>query len=330
MEHPRPAHPSADRQLALPAMSEFGRNARRAAERQKLREAIEALRRSDGWKRWLRARGRFRTYSFHNQLMIAFQCPDATKVAGFRAWMKLGYCVRKGEKAIRIWAPCPPGRKRIEQWQRKGADPDSRPRTYFRLVPVFDRSQVDPLPDFPGGPAPLDPPGEPLAGNGLARHFEPLAEFGRGLGLTVDVEPVPGSAAGYHEPSNDRVVVDVRSPTFSPNAQVSTLVHEIAHALVRIDRLDGDPKLPYAEEEVVAESVAFAVCSSLGLDTSANAVPYLAGWDERSEGDPIESYAALIDRLARRIEGAVLPEQAVSGPRVDDSTQPQQAAVGRS
>jgi antirestriction protein ArdC len=311
-------------------MSEFGRNARRATERQKLREAVEALRRSDGWQRWLRVRGRFHRYSFHNQLMIAYQCPEATRVAGFRAWMKLGYCVRKGERAIRIWAPSPPSKKRMEQWRREGADPDARPRTYFRLVPVFDRSQVDPLPGFPGGPAPLDPPHEPIAGDSLEPLFEPLAEFGRSLGLTVDVEPVPGSAAGYHEPSNDRVVIDVRSPSFSPNAQVSTLVHELAHALVRIDRLDGDPKLPYAEEEVVAESVAFTVCSSLGLDTSAESVPYLAGWDERSEGDPIESYAALIDRLARRIEDAVLPEQAEAGPRAENAGRSADRALARS
>ena len=88
MPDPRPPQPSGDRQLVLPAMSEFGRNARRAAERHKLREAIEALRRSDGWQRWLRVRGRFHRYSFHNQLMIAFQRPEATRVAGFKAWMK--------------------------------------------------------------------------------------------------------------------------------------------------------------------------------------------------------------------------------------------------
>jgi hypothetical protein len=35
-------------------------------------------------------------------------------------------------------------------------------------------------------------------------------------------------------------------------------------------------------------------------------VPYVAGWAERAEGDPIEAYAELIDRLARRLEGVVL------------------------
>ena len=37
--------------------------------------------------------------------MIAFQCPQARHVTGFRRWLELGRCVRKGEKAIRIFAP---------------------------------------------------------------------------------------------------------------------------------------------------------------------------------------------------------------------------------
>jgi N-terminal domain of anti-restriction factor ArdC len=41
--------------------------------------------------------------SLANQLLIAMQKPEATRVAGFRAWLKLGYCVRKGESALRIW-----------------------------------------------------------------------------------------------------------------------------------------------------------------------------------------------------------------------------------
>jgi len=39
-----------------------------------------------------------------NQLVIAMSSPEATFVAGFKAWLKLGYCVRKGERAIRIFA----------------------------------------------------------------------------------------------------------------------------------------------------------------------------------------------------------------------------------
>jgi antirestriction protein ArdC len=285
--------------------SEAERAERRAAEREQMREAVEALRTSDGWKRWLAVRRHFHQYSHQNILMVALQAPHATKVAGFRKWLDLGYAVRKGEKAIRIWAPCPPSKKQLARWRSDGAKPEEELRTYFRLVPVFDASQVDPLPDFPGEPAPLEPPHEPIAGDGLADRLPPLVEFADTLELEVSVEQIPGAAAGYHEPATGRIVIEGVGPGFSPNAQVSVLIHELAHALVRIDRRDDDPKLDYAAEEVVVESVAYSVCASLGLDSSGSAVPYVTGWAERVEGDPIESYAELIDRLARRLEGVV-------------------------
>lgn len=285
--------------------SEEERAERRAAEREQMRRAVEALQTSEGWQRWLKVRRHFHDYSFHNQLMIAMQCPEATRVAGFRKWLEIGHCVRKGEKAIRIWAPCPPSKKAVKQWREAGANPEKEPRTYFRPVPVFDASQVDPLPEFPGGPVPLTPPHEPIAGDGLADRLPPLVEFADSLELEVSIEPVPGAASGYHEPATGRIVVEDVGPEFSANAQVSVLVHELAHALVRIDRREDDPKLDYASEEVVVESVAYSICASIGLDSGGSAVPYVARWAERAEGDPIESYARLIDRLARRIEAVV-------------------------
>ena len=63
--------------------------------------------------------------------------------------------------------------------------------------------------------------------------------------------------------------------------------------------------MSYAAEEVVVESVAYSVCAGLGLDTSGESVPYLAGWGGEGATDPIERYAELIDRLARRIEDAL-------------------------
>jgi antirestriction protein ArdC len=288
--------------------TEEERAERRAAEREQMRCAVEALRTSEGWQRWLKVRRHFHDYSFHNQLMIAMQRPEATRVAGFRKWLEIGWCVRKGEKAIRIWAPCPPSKKAVKAWREAGARPEEEPRVFFRLVPVFDAPQVAPLPDFPGEPVPLEPPHEPIAGDGLADRVPPLVGFADSLELEIAVEKIPGAALGYHEPASGRIVVEDVGPEFSANAQVSVLVHELAHALVRIDRRDEDPKLDYASEEVVVESVAYSVCASLGLDSAGSAVPYIAGWAEGVEGDPIEAYAELIDRLARRIEEVVCDE----------------------
>jgi len=40
-----------------------------------------------------------------NLCLILLANPDASFVAGFKAWLELGYCVRRGEHAIWIFAP---------------------------------------------------------------------------------------------------------------------------------------------------------------------------------------------------------------------------------
>ena len=51
---------------------------------------------------------KFHNYSFNNTLLIAMQKPEATLVAGYKAWQKnFNRHVNKGEKGIRILAPVP-------------------------------------------------------------------------------------------------------------------------------------------------------------------------------------------------------------------------------
>jgi hypothetical protein len=57
-------------------------------------------------------------------------------------WLALGYCVRRGESShIRVWAPCPPSKKKLQAWRNAGAVPADRPRTYFRLEAVFSATR---------------------------------------------------------------------------------------------------------------------------------------------------------------------------------------------
>lgn len=284
-------------------LSEEERAAKRAAERKRMAAAIDSLRSSEGWQRWLRVRRHFHRYSFANQLLIAWQMPEATRVAGRRKWSRLGYAVRKGEIGIYIWAPCEPSKAKMQKWREEGADPKTRPRTFFRMVKVFDRSQVDPLPDFPGGAVELDPPLERIEGDGLSGYLVLLKAFAASIGYSFAIEPTPAGVNGYCAPKERRIVVRPVSDDFSPNTQVKTAVHEDSHALVRVERRDDDPKLTYGEEEVVVECVAYTVCSSLGLDTSGYSVPYMTSW---GDGGEIKRYGELIDRLASRIEEAVL------------------------
>jgi hypothetical protein len=52
-------------------VSEAEREARRKADREKSRQAVEALVSSEGWQRWLACRRHFHRYSLANQLLIA-------------------------------------------------------------------------------------------------------------------------------------------------------------------------------------------------------------------------------------------------------------------
>jgi N-terminal domain of anti-restriction factor ArdC len=81
------------------------RDNRRSEIIQKLSDGIARLTTSETWQHWLEVQGRFHRYSFNNTLLIQLQRPEATQVADFHAWRKLGRNVRKGEKGIWILAP---------------------------------------------------------------------------------------------------------------------------------------------------------------------------------------------------------------------------------
>lgn len=283
-------------------LSEEERAERRRADREFARKAVEQLRSSEGWQAWLATRGRFHRYSLTNQLLIAMQRPAATRVAGFRAWLNLGYCVQRGERAIRIWVPIPPSRKQLARWELAGSDPAGRPNTHFKLGPVFDREQVQELPP-PATPAALDPPVREVTGEDLAPVLPHLIELGIQIGSIVEFEAIPGQRRGYYELESRRIAIGVDMPA---NAQVKTLIHELTHALLRAEPSEADPVLEQAPEELVVESVAYTVCGALGLDSAGYSIPYLASWASEGDLDILERTAALIDRLARRIEGAAV------------------------
>jgi antirestriction protein ArdC len=106
-----------------------------------LQSAVERLVDSGEWRAMLEVAARFHTYSTNNQLLIYLQYPQATRVAGYRAWQRLGHQVRKGERGIQILAPC----RRVKAVEAEDSDEPERVQvlTGFRVVHVFDISQTD-------------------------------------------------------------------------------------------------------------------------------------------------------------------------------------------
>ena len=70
-----------------------------------LQSSITELVTGEQWQRYLRVQARFHTYSFWNTLAILSARSNASRVAGFHQWRRLGRQVRKGERGIPILAP---------------------------------------------------------------------------------------------------------------------------------------------------------------------------------------------------------------------------------
>jgi len=223
--------------------------------------AVEGLVSSDEWRAMLEVSARFHNYSFNNQLLIYLQCPEATRAAGYRAWQRLGRQVRKGERGIAILAPC---RKRVSPVDAE-SEHDEVDRveilTGFRVVHVFDLSQTE-------GDELADVRPKRLTGEVAQQVIDALEQRVTEEGFTLKREAIARSARNGHADFERRLVVLREDLSGAQTAK--TLIHELAHVLLHQDTDLCDREIA----EVEAESVAFVVSSSLGMDTSDYSFPY--------------------------------------------------------
>jgi hypothetical protein len=182
---------------------------------------------------------------------------------------------------------------KVKERDRVSGEETGETRTFFRAVPVFDRSQVNPGENATA----LEPPCEPLSGDSHAHLLVPLERFAGSLGFSVSFEPIAGPAGGWCDPRRHLIVVDTDVPA---NAQVRTLIHELAHAM-GVDYRDNSRP----QAEVIVDTVSFVVGSSVGLDLGGETIPYIAGWGEDGALDAVSGFAGTIDELARRLETAL-------------------------
>src|SRR5579863_46954 len=206
----------------------------------RLTDGIAALTTSAEWRRYLEFQARFHRYSTGNVILILSQCPEATRVAGFRAWQAHGRSVRKGERAIWILAPLVRSRQ---------SDIDEAERVFgFKWVPVFDVGQTD--------GAELPEACRPLAGEQGAGDYERLVEIAHLIGFSVEDHRFEGQTNGDCCHRQHRIRVNSSRST---RQRVKTLAHERGHAILHEHVAD----LRVAELE--AESTAYVVCQHLGI-----------------------------------------------------------------
>jgi len=286
---------------------------RLAALHAQLTAAVEDLAKSDAWHRMLETAARLPTYSPSNVLLIAVQRPDATRVAGFQTWKTLGRSVCKGEKGIAILAPClyrgpddSPGPRASSAEAQTAQDRAHRELRGFRVVHVFDVSQTE------GEPLPQVAP-DLLRGAAPDRLWEHLESLVNDDGFEVERGDCHG-ANGFTR--FDDKVVRVRADV-DPAQAVKTLAHELGH--IRADHGARFAAGYHRFEcrgvaEIEAESIAYLITSTAGLDAGAYSVPYVTGW---SGGDPalLRASATVAIRTAEQIEGD-LRHIAATGPHI--------------
>ena len=268
---------------------------------EKLEQGIKELFESEKYKTYLNTMSKFHNYSFNNTMLIAMQKPDATLVAGFKAWQKnFDRHVKKGEKGIRILAPAPykikEERDKIDPvTQELLLDKDGNPQKEeveitipaFRAVSVFDVAQTD------GKPIPE------LAAKELLSDVEGYQDMIRAVEaispVPIELEEIAGDSKGYYDREAKRIAVQ---ENMSESQTLKTMIHEVAHSKLHSKEVEQDEQMKKDRntKEVEAESIAYTVCQHFGVDTSDYSFGYIAGW---SSGRDTKELRASMDTIRR-------------------------------
>lgn len=239
----------------------------------------------EDWTRMLAAARKFHRYSASNTMLILAQRPDATRVAGFGTWKKLNRSVRKGAKGIAVLAPCT---------YRTSEDDEAEQRLRgFKVAHVFDISDTD------GEELPVVMP-QLLSGDGAEDLWGVVSSIVEDEGYLIERSDC--------RPANGVTNFSTKTVTIRPDLEgaqaLKTLCHELGH-IVAQHQANNDRE----RSEVEAESIAYLICGSHGLDSGDYTFPYVAGW---SNGDlaTVRGTADKVLRLAREVLERIEKKQA--------------------
>lgn len=255
----------------------------------------------------------FHSYSMNNVILIHMQREGALQVAPFSKWKEQGYNVRKGEHALKIFAPYQThfiyDKNKSVVCRLKDATPEikkllksgeyhAEPRvTGYNLVSVFDISQTDcPIEKYPKAFSQDFVLGNDEHANTLFSIIKGFLcdELGHSVSFASDTQraDILQGARGITIFSDDKaqkaaILID---STLPENQQLKTLVHEAAHAILHNPHtnVDKNTELPRALAEYQAELCAGIVSQYYGIDSMRANASYIAGWvgdEEVSEAE---------------------------------------------
>jgi antirestriction protein ArdC len=265
-------------------------NKTKSSRAEKVKEAFELVEKgvteitdSETFKEFMRFSSKFHHYSFRNQLLIWIQKPQATFVAGFETWKKLGRFVKKGESGIMILAPI----RITKKGENELGKEENEEYTLFRPIYVFDISQTqgETIPTISDYVKTLEGETE------LYEKIRTISPF-----KVTETEDCNGADGNYRLKEKD-IFINSLNPTKN---RLLTLIHEIGHGLLHADRNDVPDK---RVREIEAECVGYITCHALGIDTSANSFGYLASYGKLQTTRLIENSRERINRAVHKILG---------------------------
>ena len=266
-----------------------------------LEKGIREVFESGRYEAYLKTMSRFHGYSLNNTILIHLQKPNATLIAGYRAWQeKFHRNVMKGEKGIQILAPAPYKKTvTMDVYDSRhhpvmDADGNQVQRDQeivvpaFKPVMVFDVSQTDgePLPEL----------AKTLVGD-VNRYDEFLQALQRASAAPISFETLPSNLDGFFNLKDKTITI--RS-NMSEVQTVCAIIHEVTHSRLH-DRKENTPPEERKDSrtmEVEAESVAYAVCAYYGIETGANSFGYIASWSKDKELPELKKSLETISRTA--------------------------------
>lgn len=245
-----------------------------------IEQGVKDVYSSESFKQYLSCLSKFHSYSLNNTLLILSQKPEASLVAGYRAWQtNFNRHVNKGEKGLMILAPVTTKEDRLMNKHDENGnvilDESGNPvqemrvvnLTHFKTTTVFDISQTsgDPLPSLVH-----DLTGSSNEVKAIIQTIQSVCTIPIEFKTETEDLSFMTGAKGYYSPRKDKIVIN---KDLEDLQTAKTLIHEYAHSI-----LHKETDKNQSQREIEAESLAFVICDHFGIDTSEYSFGYIASY----------------------------------------------------
>lgn len=245
-----------------------------------IEQGVKDVYSSESFKQYLSCLSKFHSYSLNNTLLILSQKPEASLVAGYRAWQtNFNRHVNKGEKGLMILAPVTTKEDRLMNKHDENGnvilDESGNPvqemrvvnLTHFKTTTVFDISQTsgDPLPSLVH-----DLTGSSNEVKAIIQTIQSVCTIPIEFKTETEDLSFMTGAKGYYSPRKDKIVIN---KDLEDLQTAKTLIHEYAHSI-----LHKETDKNQSQREIEAESLAFVICDYFGIDTSEYSFGYIASY----------------------------------------------------